>query len=115
MLLVTLVGSVLLILAATQVQAQTFTVLHTFTGERSHSQDGAHPMNGVVLDRAGNLYEVTFSGGLHGDGGEVCFLVNDDGGCGTVFKLTKTWLRLCVFQPLQASGARRMATILTGW
>jgi uncharacterized repeat protein (TIGR03803 family) len=69
--------------------AQTFTVLHTFTGERDSSHDGAHPMDGVVMDRGGNLYGVTFNGGLHGEGGEVCFLINDDGGCGTVFKLTK--------------------------
>jgi len=79
----------LMLFAVPLARAQTFTVLHTFTGEASHTQDGAHPMNGVVLDRAGNVYGITFSGGLNGGGGEVCFLVSDDGGCGTVFKLTK--------------------------
>jgi len=68
-------------------QAQTLTVLHAFLGE--HSQDGAAPMHGVVIDRAGNLYGATFNGGLHGGAGEVCFTFDDDGGCGTVFKLSK--------------------------
>jgi len=68
-------------------QAQTFTVLYTFSGE--HSQDGAHPMSGVVMDRAGNLYGATFEGGTNGGPGEACFTINDNGGCGTVFKLAK--------------------------
>jgi hypothetical protein len=68
-------------------EAQTLTVLHTFIGE--HNEDGAAPMHGVVLDRAGNLYGTTFNGGLHGAAGDVCFTFSDDGGCGTVFKLAK--------------------------
>lgn len=46
-------------------------------------------MDGVVMDRAGNLYGATFLGGLHGDPGEVCFTFEFDGGCGTVFKLAR--------------------------
>src|SRR5271166_1040991 len=75
------------LLAPSVADAQTLTVLYTFTGE--HSQDGASPMSGVVMDRAGNLYGTTFSGGLNGDPGQACFTFEDDGGCGTVFKLTK--------------------------
>ena len=33
-------------------QAQTYTVIHNFTG----GQDGATPMAGLTMDRAGNLY-----------------------------------------------------------
>jgi len=75
------------LLAPSAADAQTLTVLYTFTGE--HSQDGASPMSGVVMDRAGNLYGTTFSGGLNGGPGQACFTFEDDGGCGTVFKLTK--------------------------
>ena len=84
-----MLGTLLLLAlaCASLAQAQTFTVLHTFTGE--NTGDGAQPMDGVVLDRAGNIYGVTYSGGLNGAGGQVCFTIADDGGCGTVFKLAR--------------------------
>jgi len=53
--------------------ADTETVLHSFAGAPS---DGADPKAGVILDPAGNLYGVTFSGG--------------SGGAGTVFTLDTT-------------------------
>jgi len=89
------------LLAPSAAQAQTLTVLYTFTGE--HSQDGAHPMSGVVMDRAGNLYGATFEGGANGDPGQACSTINDNGGCGTIFKLTKhgssrTYSQLYKFQ-----------------
>ncbi len=65
-------------------QAQTFTVLHTFTGSPN---DGAKPFDGVVVDRAGNLYGVAYGGGILANG---CY-----GGCGTVFKMSRhgsSWL-----------------------
>jgi uncharacterized repeat protein (TIGR03803 family) len=49
--------------------AQTFTVLHSFTG----GSDGGSPYAGVTLDQAGNLYGTTSLGGA--------------GQCGTVFNL----------------------------
>ena len=55
--------------------AQTFTVLHTFSGP-----DGANPGAGLTLDRAGNLYGTTKYGG--NTGGSCPPL-----GCGSVFKL----------------------------
>jgi uncharacterized repeat protein (TIGR03803 family) len=41
--------------------AQTFTVLHNFTG----GADGGNPYAGVTLDRAGNLYGTTYSGTVY--------------------------------------------------
>jgi len=59
------------ILAAQSAQAQTYKVLHTFTG----GKDGGIP-NAVIQDAEGNLYGTTSAGG--------------DYGYGTVFKLSKT-------------------------
>ena len=50
--------------------AQTFTVIHTFTG----GTDGAAPDAGLTLDAAGNLYGTASAGG--------------NGFSGTVYKLT---------------------------
>ena len=51
--------------------AQTFNVIHNFTG----GADGASSYAGLTIDRAGNLYGTTYLGG--------------SSGYGTVFKLTK--------------------------
>jgi uncharacterized repeat protein (TIGR03803 family) len=51
-------------------------VLYSFTG----STDGGDPAAGLIFDQAGNLYGTTVTGGT----GAAC-----DGGCGTVFKLTR--------------------------
>jgi uncharacterized repeat protein (TIGR03803 family) len=51
------------------------TVLHSF----NDAPDGAHPIGGLVLDKAGNLYGTT------SDGGDLSCGFS---GCGTVFKLT---------------------------
>ena len=79
----TLAIAFLLIAVASQPsQAQTFKVLHTFTG----GADGANPEAGVTLDKAGNLYGTTYRGGS---------------GAGTVYKLTHKgsgW----IFNPLYA-------------
>ncbi len=74
--------------------AQTLRVLHTFTG----SPDGAHPANGVVLDQAGNLYGITYDGGIDGNG---CTALGTATGCGTVYKLTKhgsDWLYATLYK-----------------
>ncbi|MGA2906032.1 MAG: choice-of-anchor tandem repeat GloVer-containing protein [Candidatus Korobacteraceae bacterium] len=65
----------LLIVLATQAQAQTFTVLHNFTGP-----DGMQPTAGLTMDRAGNLYGTASLGGYAGGD---CY-----NGCGIVFKLS---------------------------
>lgn len=61
---------------AIPVQAQTYSVLHNFTGGQG---DGGGPYAGLTMDRAGNFYGAAFCGGIGGD----CL-----GGNGTVFKLT---------------------------
>ncbi len=58
----------LAILLAHGAQAQTFQVIHEFTG----GGDGGDPLAGFTMDSEGNFYGTTFSGGL---------------GYGTVFKL----------------------------
>jgi uncharacterized repeat protein (TIGR03803 family) len=70
-LLSTIFVLALSIVRAHPVQSQTYTVLHNFTG----GQDGASPQAGVTMDRAGNLYGTTQSGGT--------------AGFGVVFKLTR--------------------------
>jgi len=57
-------------------QAQTFTVIHTFTG----GDDGASPL-GVVIDRGGNLYGDASAGGAR-------TFYCQQYGCGTIFKLS---------------------------
>jgi uncharacterized repeat protein (TIGR03803 family) len=79
----------LTVVAAQAALAQTFTVLHNFTG----GQDGANPTAGLTMDRGGNLYGTANVGGYMGG---YC---GNFRGCGTVFKMTHTnggWL----FTPL---------------
>jgi uncharacterized repeat protein (TIGR03803 family) len=53
------------------------TFMHFFS--ESHG-DGALPEAGLIIDRAGNLYGTTYTGGTHN---EICGL-----GCGTVFEFS---------------------------
>jgi uncharacterized repeat protein (TIGR03803 family) len=55
-----MVLSALLLIVARPAQAQTFTVLHVFTGKPA---DGFEPLAGVALDAFGNLYGATVGGG----------------------------------------------------
>ena len=59
------------VLAIPSAPAQTFTVLHSFTG----GADGGYPYSGLILDKAGNLYGTTAFGGASNNG--------------TVFKISK--------------------------
>jgi len=67
---VALLGA-LTLLAGQSIQAQTFSVIHAFTG----GGDGGYPLAGLTMDARGNLYGTTFDGG----GSEQ----------GVVFRLTK--------------------------
>ncbi len=53
------------LVAAPALQAQTYTVLHNFTG----GGDGANPSTGLTMDRSGNLYGTTYAGGSSHSGG----------------------------------------------
>jgi uncharacterized repeat protein (TIGR03803 family) len=63
-------AAALLLTAIPPAQAQTLTTLYSFTG----GADGSHPTCRLVMDKSGNLYGVTATGGLYGGG--------------TVFKVT---------------------------
>ncbi len=65
-------------LTAQPAQGQTYRVIYNFTG----GADGAHPMAGLTMDRAGNLYGTT---GMGGTGGGGCGIQYN---CGTVFQLS---------------------------
>ncbi len=65
---------VLAVMPCVTAQAQSYTVLHAFSGP-----EGAVPWAGLTEDAAGNLYGTTYEGGLRN---AYC-----SQGCGTVFKL----------------------------
>ena len=62
----------------TSAQAQTFTVLYSFTG----GTDGGYPMAGLIRDTQGNLYGTTESAGDLSCG--------NNAGCGVVFEVDTT-------------------------
>jgi hypothetical protein len=78
---------------AAPARAQTFTVLHTFTGA---PKDGEAPVGELVRDAAGNLCGVTSLGGSATCGQFTC---------GTVFILNKTGKELGVFSFNGKDGA----------
>ena len=67
------IAILLIALATLSLQAQTFTVIHTFTGA-----EGGNPAAGLTIDRVGNLYGTAEYGGGH-----ACLIAQ----CGSVFKL----------------------------
>jgi uncharacterized repeat protein (TIGR03803 family) len=74
-------------------KAGKFSVLYRF-----HRSDGAGLYGGVVRDAAGNLYGATCGGG-----NESC----PGGGCGTIFRLSKTG-KGTVYTALQAERMERI-------
>ncbi len=73
-------------------QAQTFSVLHNFTG----NADGGNPDVGLIRDRAGNLYGTTSFGG-----DPYC---NHQLGCGVVFRLDLTGKETVLYAPSKGHG-----------
>jgi uncharacterized repeat protein (TIGR03803 family) len=84
----TLLAVVLVVGAMPSVQAQTFTLLHTFGGP----PDGASPNAGLIQDAAGNLYGTTNVGGITSG---VCAT---GGGCGTIFKIATAGAESVLYQ-----------------
>src|SRR6202521_4856095 len=68
---------VVLLLAAALAQAQTFTVLHSFTD----GSDGGIPVAGLIEGTSGNLYGTTYQGGDLNCASE---------GCGTVYEISSS-------------------------
>jgi uncharacterized repeat protein (TIGR03803 family) len=85
------------VVVATQSQAQTFTVLHTF-----HGKDGAGPIGQLVRDKSGNLYGVAAIGGAG-----KC-----PGGCGTTFKMNQSGKMVWVHSFNGANGLEPYAGLL---
>jgi uncharacterized repeat protein (TIGR03803 family) len=69
----------LVALVAPPAQAQTFSVIHAFTG----GSDGGNPLAGFTIDPAGNLYGTTNAGG--------------NTGTGTVFKITTKGTKVVLY------------------
>ncbi|HSZ61091.1 MAG TPA: choice-of-anchor tandem repeat GloVer-containing protein [Terriglobales bacterium] len=66
-----IVLAVLLLIAPRSAQAQTETVLHSFTGY-PNGPDGAYPTSRLTADGVGNLYGTTYEGGTgHNPAGTV--------------------------------------------
>ena len=83
------VATLLMMFATMPAFAQTFQVLHNFTG----GLDGSAPYTGLTMDRAGNLYGTALYGGVQ---------VNDchiTSGCGTIFELSRQGSSF-IFRPL---------------
>jgi len=60
--------------------AQTYQVIHRFSG----GGDGSHPLDGLSIDRAGNLYGTASAGGITQGSCAA------DSGCGVVFQMKHT-------------------------
>jgi uncharacterized repeat protein (TIGR03803 family) len=93
----------LTVVATQPAQAQTFGVLHNFTG----GQDGANPAAGLTLDKAGNLYGTAVYGGTG------CA----PDGCGTVFQLKHKgagWVFNPLYSFVSGDGIYPLARVIFG-
>jgi len=98
---VALCALVFLFALATQLQAQTYTVIHTFMD----GADGAFPDAGLTIDKAGNFYGTASIGGTKSGWGSIYKLTNKNG----------SW----VLSPLYAfaggaDGGRPLARVVFG-
>jgi uncharacterized repeat protein (TIGR03803 family) len=89
-------------------QAQTFTVLHSFTGEG----DGGQPAAGLTMDQAGSLYGTTYEGGYTGGQCSMGFL-----GCGVVYKVAQRnsqWIAETLYTFHGSDGQNPAARVIFG-
>jgi uncharacterized repeat protein (TIGR03803 family) len=87
------------LLSSPVIQAQTFTVLHTFTG----LSDGAFPAASLLLDRKGNIYGTATEGGKRGG----------VGGFGTVFKIDTSGKYSVLYHFLGGADGAYPSTLIT--
>jgi len=76
------IALVLTVAASPAAQAQTFHVIHTFTGKT----DGGKPFAGVTIDKSGNLYGTTYAYGAKGWG--VVYRIKPGGTFNTLYTFT---------------------------
>jgi uncharacterized repeat protein (TIGR03803 family) len=87
-----------LAMTAISAPAQTFTTLHTFD-----LTDGAYPSAPLVQGLDGNLYGTTYAGARN-----ICL-----GGCGTVFKITRSGAMTTVHEFISTDGQNPEGLVLT--
>jgi uncharacterized repeat protein (TIGR03803 family) len=96
------------VLATQPSQAQTFTVLHAFTG----GADGSTPYGvGLTMDAAGNLYGGASYGGL---GTEAC---SYQGSCGVVYRMSRKgsgWIFNTLYEFTGTDGEQPDAPLVFG-
>ncbi len=96
-----------LALFTTAAQAQTFTILHNFTG----GTGGDSPFAGLSMDRAGNLYGTTAYGGRQGG---ACTQYST---CGTVFEMKRKgsgWIFYTLYEFSGPDGQTPEARVIIG-
>ena len=74
------------------------TILHSFTGPPNGGGDGAYSYDGVIRDKVGNLYGVTFEGGAYG--------------AGVVYKLDATGQETLLYSFAGGSGGANPDSVL---
>lgn len=94
------------VLTMSPLQAQTFQVIHNFTGP-----DGSNPNAGLTMDAAGHLYGTTQTGGYQGG---QC-----GGFCGTAFKMSRqgsnwTLVPIYLFGASNNDGQSPQARLIIG-
>ncbi len=97
--------AILMIVAASEAQGQTFTILHNFSGP-----DGGNPEAGLIMDQSGNLYGTAYSGGNFSG---VCQGV----GCGVVFELTRhasNWTLNPLYKFSGPDGSNPSSRVISG-
>jgi uncharacterized repeat protein (TIGR03803 family) len=106
--LLSLLGALIIVFVFPTAYAQTFTVLHNFSG----GGDGANPHAGLSIDGNGNLYGTTTAGGYFGT-----LPPCSQAGCGTVFKLAHTqsgWTSSPLYSFHGNDGAGPAARVIFG-
>lgn len=107
--LVSLTVLATMLTVASIAHSQTFTVLHNFT----NGSDGGEPQVGLTMDRAGNFYGTTSTGG--NTTGNCA--IQHPFGCGTVFKLSRKgsgWILSTLYTFSGPDGANPHGRVIIG-